>query len=226
MATYKYWELLDEMPDGWVLDRAGSPLHGYQFVTNGKSVVNGQQRALLKVVKDVTNVSLGVSGDATKFIECVPGDKKPTVVIDSVYKKTVNDLARAKFKQKLLGDIIVDLTICELEGWDKSEYIKEIVDLVCGLGKRKRKEIMDELTLDDIELIRCGIDAWRDDCYCYPETWDEVDLLTQKLERMKIVLERAAQKPPVQEADIAIQKTCALDFGGYVCSCGKHVAMR
>jgi hypothetical protein len=41
---------MDTLPDGWVIDRtAGSPLSGYVFITNGKSVLNGQQRALLNI---------------------------------------------------------------------------------------------------------------------------------------------------------------------------------
>lgn len=48
----KAGNLLETMPEGWKLDKtAGSPLFGYSFVTNGKSVLNGQLRALLRVVQ-------------------------------------------------------------------------------------------------------------------------------------------------------------------------------
>ena len=51
---YKGWDLLEELPQGWAIDKtAGTPLNGYVFITNGKSVLNGQERALLKVNKNI-----------------------------------------------------------------------------------------------------------------------------------------------------------------------------
>lgn len=38
--------------------------------------------------------------------------------------KTMNELARHQMIYKLLVDIRLDLTICEIEGWDKKEYIR------------------------------------------------------------------------------------------------------
>ena len=55
------------------------------------------------------------------------------------HAKTVNDLARAKFKEKLLLDIVVDLTICEIEGWPKVDYLNELKDLINNLGKGELK---------------------------------------------------------------------------------------
>ena len=56
MKNYKGWDLLDELPEGWkIYKTAGSPLNGYEFITNGKSVLNGQKRALLKVGKNIVN---------------------------------------------------------------------------------------------------------------------------------------------------------------------------
>lgn len=40
--------------------------------------------------------------------------------------KKVNQLAREQLKHKLLADILLDLTICDIEGWDKKEYIQEL----------------------------------------------------------------------------------------------------
>ncbi len=37
--------------------------------------------------------------------------------------KALNDLCREQMICKLLADINMDLTVCELEGWDKREYI-------------------------------------------------------------------------------------------------------
>ena len=50
MNKYRDWEILDELPQGWVIDKtAGSPAPNTVFITNGKSVLNGQKRALLKL---------------------------------------------------------------------------------------------------------------------------------------------------------------------------------
>lgn len=42
----------------------------------------------------------------------------------------LNQLAREQMKLKLLNDIRVDLEICEIEGWDKTEYIRELKELI------------------------------------------------------------------------------------------------
>jgi len=50
VKTYRYWEILEAMPEGWAVDKkTGSPLGGHVFVTNRKSPLNGQKRALLRV---------------------------------------------------------------------------------------------------------------------------------------------------------------------------------
>lgn len=52
--------------------------------------------------------------------------------------KQFNDLARKKMQEKILQDILVDLTICELEGWCKLEYINELKDLLNSINIRKK----------------------------------------------------------------------------------------
>lgn len=37
-----------------------------------------------------------------------------------------NQLARHQLIRKLYGDILMGMRVCELEGWDKTEYIKEL----------------------------------------------------------------------------------------------------
>lgn len=45
-----WWELLDELPAGWRIDKTnGSPLNGYVFAISG-SILKGGRRALLKLV--------------------------------------------------------------------------------------------------------------------------------------------------------------------------------
>lgn len=42
----------------------------------------------------------------------------------------LNVLAREQMKHKLLADIMVDLTVCQIEGWDYRAYLFELRDLV------------------------------------------------------------------------------------------------
>lgn len=133
MNTYRGWVLLETMPDGWRFDGAGSPLHGYSFVTNGKSVVNGQQRALLRVMNPQRQLLL--ESPRQEVGKVLP--LKPEKHQDASYAKTVNELAREKFKLRILADILVDLTICEIEGWSKLEYISELKSLIDGIGSQE-----------------------------------------------------------------------------------------
>ena len=49
MNKFRGWTLYEEMPEGWVIDKTcGSPLTHYVFITNGKSILNGGKRALLR----------------------------------------------------------------------------------------------------------------------------------------------------------------------------------
>lgn len=42
----------------------------------------------------------------------------------------LNRLAREQIKTKLLADIRTDLMICELEGWNRTEYLTELHHLI------------------------------------------------------------------------------------------------
>ena len=47
---YRDWDILETLPEGWVIDKyCGSPLYGFVFCTNGKSILNGGKRALVRV---------------------------------------------------------------------------------------------------------------------------------------------------------------------------------
>ena len=48
--------------------------------------------------------------------------------------KKANELARLKFKEQILKEIMFDLMVCEVEGWDKKEYINEIKKLLNGIN--------------------------------------------------------------------------------------------
>lgn len=49
--------------------------------------------------------------------------------------KLLNRVAREQMKRRLLADVLVDLQICEIEGWDKMEYVKELFELMKGIVK-------------------------------------------------------------------------------------------
>lgn len=126
------WQILEEIPDGWKIDKTvGTPLCGHVFITNGKSVINGQKRALLKVGKNIKKENIKTENIVKKVEKNVNVKDK---IIDKQTAKTANELARKKFEEKLLQDIRVDLMICEIEGWDKSEYIKELKRLINSIG--------------------------------------------------------------------------------------------
>lgn len=131
---YNGWDVLDELPDGWIIDKtAGSPAPLTVFITNGKSVLNGQKRALLKV-KPAENIYIN------KNIT-ISNNKENKNNSDSYVfpAQSVNILARNKFKEQILKEILFDLMVCEIEGWDKKEYIKEIKKLINSIDISKQK---------------------------------------------------------------------------------------
>lgn len=50
-------------------------------------------------------------------------------------RRAFNRLAQEKMKLRLLADIRMDLMVCELEGWDKLEYLDELLALLRELRK-------------------------------------------------------------------------------------------
>lgn len=121
-----YWDILENLPIGWIIDNtAGSPIKNTVFITNGKSVFNGQKRALLRVKSEIKQTQA--------HTETKPNKEKEVIKIVDVIEfpaKKVNELARKRFLEQILKDIMFDLTVCEIEGWDKKEYIKEIRKLI------------------------------------------------------------------------------------------------
>lgn len=126
-TKYRDWDILDELPEGWFIDkRVDSPAPRTVFITNGKSLLSGnQKRALLKVVaKQDINIS------KKEIVEVEVKQEIKEIESFIFPAKTVNTLAREKMKEELLKDIRVDLMICEMEGWDKKEYIRELQNLL------------------------------------------------------------------------------------------------
>ena len=48
--------------------------------------------------------------------------------------RALNDLARHKTIVRILSDMRMDMEICEIEGWDKNEYLNLIRQLLNSIG--------------------------------------------------------------------------------------------
>ena len=134
---YKDWPLLDSLPEGWKFSKAaGSPLTGYAFATSG-SPLRGGKTALVKVTaQPVKPPESGASANMSAAQDIAKRGPKKQFSYDASQAKTVNELARQKFKQRILQDILVDLMICEIEAWDKREYIRELQSLIGSIGEK------------------------------------------------------------------------------------------
>ena len=54
-------------------------------------------------------------------------------------RKALNRLAREQAKEKLLRDVLFDLNVCKLEGWDAKEYLDELIDMLMGIRVKHSK---------------------------------------------------------------------------------------
>ena len=90
-------------------------------------MMNGGRKGLLKVEKPTVKESLTVAitrpEPEPERIDLTPCEIK-------VAAKITNDLARAKFKEKLLQELMVDLMVCKIEGWSIEEYISDLKTLI------------------------------------------------------------------------------------------------
>lgn len=58
------------------------------------------------------------------------------IISDNETAKRLNELARHKMIVRLLDDIRIDLTICEIEGWSKLEYIRMLQEEIGNIGRQ------------------------------------------------------------------------------------------
>ena len=56
------------------------------------------------------------------------------IIPDKKTAKALNDLARHTAILRILEDVRIDLEICEIEGWDKNEYLNLIKQLLNSIG--------------------------------------------------------------------------------------------
>ena len=50
-------------------------------------------------------------------------------------RKKMQELARHQMICRIHADILMDMQICEVEGWDKMEYITQLRSLLNTLGR-------------------------------------------------------------------------------------------
>ena len=173
---FKDWDLLDSLPLGWKIDKTvGSPLCGYEFCTNGKSILTGgQKRALVKVINKNTP-EIEILEPVKHKIEVLEAKKE---VKDENYvfpNKVINDLARKKFQEQILKEIKFDLMACEIEGWDKTEYITELQDLLNSIEftKNQKTSQMNQLTHIHLDFeTYSSVDLAKSGVYAYTEAPD------------------------------------------------------
>lgn len=61
------------------------------------------------------------------------------IIPDKQTAKRLNDLARHRAILRLLSDIRIDMEICEIEGWDKTEYINDIKSILNSIGRTENE---------------------------------------------------------------------------------------
>lgn len=52
------------------------------------------------------------------------------ITIQKGQEKTFQKYAREEMKLKLLNDILIDMEICKIEGWDRLEYLVDLKNLI------------------------------------------------------------------------------------------------
>lgn len=133
---YKYWPIFKTLPAGWIVDKTcGSPLAGHVFITNGRSVLRGQQRALLPIEKEMPPSSEAGRQIKTNT-QMIHQTKEKKTIIDYESAKIINELARAKFKRKIMQELLFDMKVCQIEGWPVMDYLKEIKELINSIGRQ------------------------------------------------------------------------------------------
>ncbi len=95
MEKYRYWNILEELPEGGGIDNiTGSPAPKTVFITNGENILSGKQkRALLRVCKINQDISVSkIVEQLTSFVEPIKKTEKTEPPICP--PQTLNDLAR------------------------------------------------------------------------------------------------------------------------------------
>jgi hypothetical protein len=52
-------------------------------------------------------------------------------------RRAMNDKARLEAITRLEADILIDMAVCEIEGWDKLQYISQLRKILNTLGGKQ-----------------------------------------------------------------------------------------
>jgi len=58
--------------------------------------------------------------------------------LDVETRKALNDLARHQLILRLYADISMDIQVCEIEGWDKLEFINMLYNILNHFKERMK----------------------------------------------------------------------------------------
>lgn len=64
---------------------------------------------------------------------------KTMITEDKDTRRALNDLARHQTICNLYRDILADMMVCEIEGWDKKEYLNQLKSVI-EYFKRKESD--------------------------------------------------------------------------------------
>lgn len=129
----------DDMPEGWRIDTSwGSPEHGWTPICNGKSMLNGGKKGLLR--RKPEPLKIEISHTVLVPVSEPSPNLKITKEESKQAAKVMNKLAREKFKEKLLQEILFDLSVCKIEGWPIKQYAKELKQLIDSVVRSFEKK--------------------------------------------------------------------------------------
>jgi len=122
----------DSLPDGWVI---GGPMavgpDWYVWIHEAKSrfAPEGRESGLMKEPpRETAPIKY-----APKAPPAPAPLKKAGTRIDATVARRYNQLAREQVKTKLLSDVLIDMQICAIEGWDPREYVSDLTQTLGGL---------------------------------------------------------------------------------------------
>lgn len=128
-AKYTYEEALEQARSVFkqintsnTLDRLNWKFSNYNF-TLEEILWNNK-------TEDLEKVDLETSIKSKEPITNIKNTWKKNYTIEKWAWKELNKLAREQMKLKLLKDITMDLQICEIEWFDKMEYINDLSNLI------------------------------------------------------------------------------------------------
>lgn len=56
--------------------------------------------------------------------------------MDAEIPKALNTLARHSMITRLEADILADMQVCKIEGWDQMEYLNELKEVIDGFFEK------------------------------------------------------------------------------------------